>query len=128
MVCHRSFARYVQEIPTTSRALEDLPWLGAARVHGLLVLYYFRWTGTAKELKEYVDIVNELADEIEGVNFKGIFSPTSELNCVILFEGTSYEKVLGLYKAYMMKDGPQSKIPVAKVEVLHTLEELGYPA
>lgn len=94
----------------------------------MLVLYYFRWTGKAKELKEYVDIINELADEIEGVNFKGIFSPTSEWNCVILFEGTSYEKVLGLYKAYIMKHGPHPKIPVGKVEVLHTLEELGYQA
>lgn len=94
----------------------------------MLVLYYFRWTGTDKELKEYVGKVNELANGIEGVNFRGIFSPTSEWNCVILFEGTSYENVLEVYKSYMMKYGPQPKIPVAKVEVLHTLQELGYQA
>ena len=94
----------------------------------MLVLYYFRWTGTATELKEYAGKVNEITDEVEGVNFRGIFSPTSEWNCVILFEGTSYEKVLEVYKEYMMKHGPHPKIPVGKVEVLHTLQELGYPA
>jgi len=94
----------------------------------LLVLYYFRWTGLAKDLQEYINNVNELANGMEGVNFKGVFSPTSEWNCVILFEGTSYDKILGLYKAYMMKYGPNPKIPVGKVEILHTLDELGYQA
>lgn len=93
----------------------------------MFVLYYFRWIGTAEELKEYVDDIKELANGINGVNFSGIFSPTSAWNCVILFEGTSYDKVLGLYKAYTAKHGVHPKIPVGKVEVLHTLEELGYP-
>ena len=93
----------------------------------MLVLYYFRWTGTAKELKEYIGEIKALTNGIEGVNFKGIFAPISEWNCVILFEGTNYEKVLGIYRAYMMKHGSHPKITVGKVEVLHTFEELGYP-
>jgi hypothetical protein len=94
----------------------------------LFVLYYFRWTGTAAELKEYVERVNELTKKTEGVDLKGVFTPTSEWNAVILFEGTSYQKVLEIYKAFMQKHGPNPKIPVGKVEVLHTFEELGYPA
>ena len=94
----------------------------------MYVLYYFRWTGTATEMKEYVGRVNEICNQTEGVNFKGVFMPTSEWNSVILFEGTSYDKVLGVYKAFMMKYGPSPKLTVGKVEALHTFEELGMQA
>jgi hypothetical protein len=89
------------------------------------MLYYFRWTGTAAELKEYVGRINEICDQTDGVTFNGIFMPTSEWSSVILFEGTSYDKVLGVYKAFMIKYGSNSKIQVGKVEALHTFEELG---
>ena len=94
----------------------------------MYVLYYFRWTGTGEEMKEYVGRVNNLCNQTKGVVFRGVFIPTSEWCSVILFEGTSYDRVLGVYKAFMMKYGPSPNIPVAKVETLHTFEELGIKA
>ena len=44
----------------------------------MLGLYYFRWTGTTKELKEYVGRVKEISDGIEGASCKGVFAPSSE--------------------------------------------------
>lgn len=92
----------------------------------LLGLYYFRWTGTSEELKEYVGRVSEIANAVEGVSFKGVFTPTSEWNCVLLFEATGFDNVLKIYKEYMKKYGSNPNIPVAKVESLFTLEEIGY--
>ena len=92
----------------------------------MFLLYYIRWIGTAGELKEYVSRINTITNEIDGVSFRGIFSLTSEWNFVLLFEGTSYDNVLEVYKTYMMKYNPHSKIPVGKVEVLHSFEEFGY--
>ena len=89
------------------------------------MLYYFRWIGTSAEMKEYTEKVNELCNVTEGVTFKGVFIPTSEWSSVILFEGTSYDNILGIYKAFMLKYGPNPKISVGKVETLHTYEELG---
>ena len=77
-------------------------------------------------MKEYVSRITEVTTEIEGVDYKGIFSPTSEWNFVFLFEGASYNKLLEVYKTYMMKYGPHPKVPVGKVEVLHKLDELGF--
>ena len=93
----------------------------------MLGLYYFRWTGTSEELKEYVGKVNEIANVIEGASFKGIFTPTSAWNGVLLFEGTSFDNILKIYKEYMKKYGSNPNIPVAKVESLFTFEEIGYP-
>ena len=92
----------------------------------MFLLYYIRWTGTAAELKEYVDRVNEVTNVTEGVSLKGIFLPTSAWNFVFLFDGESYNKVLEVYKTYMMKYGSHPKVPVGKVEVLHELDELGF--
>jgi hypothetical protein len=92
----------------------------------LLGLYYFRWNGTSEELKEYLRRVNEIADGTEGASFKGVFAPSSEWNCVLLFEGASFDKIMGIYKAYIKKYGSNPKIPVAKVESLFTFEEVGY--
>ena len=94
----------------------------------MLVLYYFRWTGTSEELKEYVGRTNEIANGIEGASFKGIFTPTSEWSAVLLFEGTGFDKIMEVYKEYLKKYGSHPKIPVAKVELLFSFEEIGYPA
>ena len=94
----------------------------------MLGLYYFRWTGTSEELKEYVGRINEIANGIEGSSFKGVFAPASAWNGVLLFEGSSFDKVLEIYKIYMKKYGAHPKIPVAKVELLFKFEEVGYPA
>lgn len=93
----------------------------------MLGLYYFRWTGTLKELKEYVGKVKEIANNVEGANLKGAFAPTSEWNGVLLFEGTTFNNVLEIYKEYIKKYGSNPKISVAKIESLFTFEELGYP-
>ena len=78
------------------------------------------------ELKEYVGRVKEIADETEGASFKGVSVPTSEWNGVLLIEGASFDNVLGIYKAYIKKYGAHPKISLAKIEMLLTLEELGY--
>jgi hypothetical protein len=93
----------------------------------LLGLYYFRWTGTSDELKEYIERVNETADGIEGASFKGVFTPTSEWSAVLLLEGTSFDKIMEIYKQYIKKYGSHPRIQVAKVESLFTFEEVGYP-
>jgi len=80
-----------------------------------------------KSCKEYVARISEIANGIEGADFKGIFTPTSEWNGVLLLEGTSFDKVLEIYKQYIKKHGAHPKIPVAKVELLFTFEEIGYP-
>ena len=51
----------------------------------MLGLYYFRWTGTSKEIKEYIERVSKIANKIQGANLKGAFTPTSEWNGVLLF-------------------------------------------
>jgi len=94
----------------------------------LLGLYYIRWTGTPKELKEYVEEVNEIANVVVGANFKGVFAPTSAWNAVLLFEGTNFNNILEIYKEYMKKYGANPKILVGKFESLLTFEEAGYPA
>lgn len=94
----------------------------------MLGLYYIRWTGTNKELKEYVGRISEIADAVEGASFKGIFAPTSEWNAVLLFEGTSFSNILKIYKDYMRKYGGNPKMPVGKFESLLTFEEAGYSA
>lgn len=93
----------------------------------MLGLYYFRWVGTPKEFKEYVGRVKTICDEIKGVNFKGVFLPSTEWNAVLLLEGPSFDKGLDVFKTYIKKHGPHPKIPVAKLETLFTYEELGYP-
>lgn len=93
----------------------------------MLGLYYFRWIGTPEEFKEYIGRIMSISEGIEGVEFKGVFLPSSEWNAVSLFEATSFERALEVYKTYMTKYGSHPKIPLAKLELLYTFEELGYP-
>ncbi len=53
----------------------------------MYLIYYFRWSGTSSEMKECVEKVNEICDMTEGVNFKGVFMPTSEWGSALLLEG-----------------------------------------
>lgn len=93
----------------------------------MLVLYYFRWVGTPEEFKEYIGRVMGITQGIEGVNFMGVFVPSNEWNAVTLFEATSFDKTMEIYKTYMQKFGDNPKIPLAKIELLYKFEELGYP-
>jgi len=94
----------------------------------LLALYYFNWVGTSEEFKEYIGRIMGIAQGIEGVNFKGVFVPSSEWNAVMLIEAASFDKAMEIYKTYVQKFGPHPKTPVSKLELLCTFEELGYPA
>jgi len=93
----------------------------------VLGLYYFRWAGSSEEFNEYLGRIKGISDGIEGANFKGVFSPTSEWSAVLLIEGTSFEKLLEIYRTYMKKYGSHPKITLAKLELLFTFEELGHP-
>ncbi len=91
----------------------------------MLVLHYFNWAGTPKEFKEFASQVKSQVDGIEGVSLFGIFIPTSEWHYVIVWNVTSYEKVLQTYKTYSEKYGPL-KISLGKLELFHTLEEIPF--
>lgn len=90
----------------------------------MLGLYYFNWAGTPEEFKEYVGRVKSICDGIEGVEFKGLFIPTSEWHFVWLVEFTPYEKGLEILRTYRKRYGP-AKVALAKAEILHTMEEMG---
>ena len=93
----------------------------------MLGLYYFRWTGTSEEFKEYFGRAKEIADGIEDADLKGVFLPMSEWNYVALVQGTSFDKIMEIYATYIKKYGPHPKIPLAKLELLVSFEELGLP-
>ena len=93
----------------------------------MLTLFYFNWVGTTEEFKEYVGRIKSISDSIVGLNFKGVFVPSSEWNAALLFEAATFEKALECYKTYMKKFGPHPKIPLSKAEMLYTHQELGYP-
>ena len=90
----------------------------------MLGLYYFNWAGTPEEFKEYIGRMKSICDGIEGVEFKGLFTPTSEWHFVFLVEFTIYEKGLEVLKTYRKKYG-SAKVALAKAEILHTPEEFG---
>jgi hypothetical protein len=94
----------------------------------LLILYYIRWTGTLEELKEYVGRWKSMCDGIEGINLKGVFSPSSEWNAVLLFEAVRQWKAVEAYRKLYQKYGPNPKRPVGKAEFLFRFEEkIGQP-
>lgn len=90
----------------------------------MLGLYYFNWAGTPEELKEYIRRCKSISDGIEGVDLKGVFTPSSEWHFVWLYELTNHDKGLEFMRTYRKKYGP-TKITLAKAETLYTLEELG---
>ncbi len=90
----------------------------------MLFLYYFNWAGTPEELREYAGQMKSIIKEMEGVEFTGLFIPTSEWHYVMVMKTSSYEKSLQVMKTYVKKFG-WGKASLAKVELLHTFEELG---
>jgi hypothetical protein len=94
-------------------------------VKSLLVLYYFNWAGTSEEFKEFAGRAKSQVEGVEGVNLVGIFFPTSEWHCVMVWNATSYEKVLQSFKTYMEKYG-RPKTALGKIELFHTPEELPF--
>ena len=90
----------------------------------MLFLYYFNWAGTSEELTEFTGRIKTIIKGTEGVEFYGIFIPTSEWHYALVMRTTSYEKSLLVMKTYIQKFG-WTKTSLAKVELLHTFEELG---
>ncbi len=90
----------------------------------MLFLYHFNWAGTPEELREYVGQMKSIIKGTEGVEFKGLFIPTSEWHYALVMDTSSYEKALHIMKTYVKKYG-WGKASLAKVELLHTFEELG---
>ena len=90
----------------------------------MLFLYYFNWAGTSEEFTEFTVRMKTIIGATEGVEFNGIFIPTSEWHYVFVMNATQYEKTLQVMKAYIEKYG-WSKTSLSKVELLHTFEELG---
>jgi len=90
-------------------------------------LYYFNWVGTGEEFSEYIARVKSIADGLDDVDFKGVFAPTSEWNAVTLWEAPGMDAALEVYRTYIKKFGSHPKIPLAKMELLYTFKELGYP-
>ncbi len=90
----------------------------------MLTLYYFNWAGTPEELREFADRMKKIIDEINGVEFSGLFVPTSEWHYVLVMKAADYGKTLQVMKTYIEKFG-WAKTSLAKAELLHTFEELG---
>ena len=91
----------------------------------MLALYYFNWAGSSEEFKEFAGRVKSIVDGVEGVNLVGIFFPTSEWHCVMVWNAISYEKALQAFKTYFKKYG-RPKTSLGKVELFHTSEELPF--
>ena len=67
-----------------------------------------------------------ICEESEGLGFKGLFMPaTSGWNFVVLLEAISFDKAMEAYKTYNKKYGPHPKLPLQKVELLYTPQEVG---
>ena len=90
----------------------------------MLMLYYFNWAGTSEEFREFAGRLKSIIKGTEGVEFSGLFIPTSEWHYVLVIKATNYEKALQVMKTYIEKFG-WSKAPLSKAELFHTFEELG---
>ena len=90
----------------------------------MLFLYYFNWAGTSEELGKFVERMKSIIKGTEGIEFNGIFIPTSEWHYVLVMKATKYEKSLLVMKTYVEKFG-WTKTSLAKAELLHTFEDLG---
>ena len=90
----------------------------------MLFLYYFNWVGTSEEFKEFAERMKSVIKGIAGVEFSGLFIPTSEWHYVMVMKATTYEKTLQVMKTYIEKFG-WAKTSLAKAELFHTFEDLG---
>ncbi len=87
-------------------------------------MYYFNWAGTPEELREYVERITGIIKGTEDVELSGLFIPISEWHYALVMNASGYEKALHVMKTYVKKFG-WGKASLAKVELLHTFEELG---
>ena len=96
----------------------------------MLMLFNIQWIGTYNEFKQYIDSVTQVSDAVSGMTFKGAYVPSEAWNYTMLFELADYASMLKVYQTFVEKylqvDVPSS-IELAKMTLLHTLDELGYP-
>ena len=90
----------------------------------MLFLYYFNWAGTSEEFSEFAGRMKSMISGSEGVEFSGLFIPTSEWHYVLVMKAANYEKSLQVMKTYVEKFG-WAKTSLSKVELFHTFEDLG---
>lgn len=90
----------------------------------MLFLYYFNWAGTSEEFKEFADQMKSIIKETEGVEYNGLYIPTSEWHYVLVMNAPNYEKSLQVMKTYIEKFG-WAKTSLSKAELFHTFEDLG---
>jgi hypothetical protein len=93
----------------------------------LYFIYYIRWLGTSGEFEKYLRRVENIIKGIEGVNYRGVFIPSSEWNFAFLLETSSFDQGIEIYKTYIKKyEGQNPLVLVEKLELLFTLEEIGF--
>ena len=64
----------------------------------MMILLYFDWMGTSKELKEWETQIRE-ACEITGVDYRGLFASLNlKWNFVSIFETDTYNRFLSMGK------------------------------
>ena len=91
-------------------------------------LYYIKWLGSSGEFERFLGRFEKIIKGIQGVKYLGVFAPSSAWNFVFLFETPNFDKGLGVYREYMNQNvGENPFVEVGKLELLFTLEEIGFP-
>jgi hypothetical protein len=89
-----------------------------------------KWIGTYNEFKQYLTTVKDVSGAVSGMTFKGVYIPSDEWNYTLLFDLEQYANALDVYQTFIKKYAQpdvRSNIAYAKLTLLHTFEELGYP-
>lgn len=68
--------------------------------------------------------MKSIIEGTEGVEFGGLFIPTSEWHYALVMKAPDYGKILQVMKTYIAKFG-WAKTSLAKAELFHTFEDLG---
>jgi hypothetical protein len=58
----------------------------------MLGLFWFNWEGTPEELKKFVEENKKETEKIDGITWKGCYTPTCEWNRVMVFKIDSADK------------------------------------
>jgi hypothetical protein len=94
----------------------------------LYFIYYIRWIGTPTEFDKYYQSVKKISSDIEGLKFMGAYMPSSEWNYAFLFEAKSFDSGMEVYRKNIKKyEGQHPQEFVGKLELLFSLEEVGFP-
>ena len=82
----------------------------------MLLVEYFDWMGTEKELKEIDDEIKKIASSKKDIKYLGRYSPhQKKFQWCWVFESDSYDKLIG---PSMLKGGRNFKLmPYGSVEV-----------